>query len=91
MRQVVRSSGRLLAVSWRQDRAKTLAAALLVLAWAAAGPFVAVALRWLTDAAVAGRTAEAALAGTKPSDQTAFARTRASPSRERSARAPASG
>ena len=63
MTEALRSSFRLLGMSWRQDRAKTLASIVLVLANAIAVPLLALALKWFTDAAVAGDEQTAWLAG----------------------------
>jgi ATP-binding cassette subfamily B protein len=50
-------------MSWRESRAKTLVAVGLMLAGGAALPLAGFALRWLFDAALAGRAGAAALAG----------------------------
>jgi ATP-binding cassette subfamily B protein len=63
MTDALRSSYRLLALSWHQDPGKTLAAIVLVLANAIAVPLLALALKWFTDAAVAGDGQAAGLAG----------------------------
>jgi ATP-binding cassette subfamily B protein len=63
MRQTLRTAAWLLLISWRQSRAKTAAALLLILGKSVSVPFIALALRWLTDAALAGDTAGAWLAG----------------------------
>jgi ATP-binding cassette, subfamily B, bacterial len=53
----------LLAIAWRRHRSKTLVAVVLMLGGAAAAPAIALALRMLTDAAVAGDATAAALYG----------------------------
>ena len=63
MTEVLGSSYRLLAMSWRQSPGKTLASIVLVLANAIAIPLLALALKWFTDAAVAGDGQTAGLAG----------------------------
>jgi ATP-binding cassette subfamily B protein len=63
MTDALRSSYRLLALSWNQDAGKTLASIVLVLANAIALPLLALALKWFTDAAVAGDGQAAGLAG----------------------------
>ena len=64
----LRNSFRLLELSWRQNPLKTFAALVLVLANAVSAPLLALALKWLTDAAISGNgeaatTAGAAVAG----------------------------
>ena len=54
MREALRSAAWLLRMSWRQHRAKTIVSLVLVLLAAVAAPLMALALKWLTDAAVAG-------------------------------------
>ena len=54
MTETLRSAAWLLALSWRQNRAKTAIALVLVLGNAIAAPLMALALKWLTNAAVAG-------------------------------------
>ncbi|MER7009358.1 ABC transporter ATP-binding protein, partial [Dactylosporangium sp. NPDC000555] len=55
--------GDLLRRCWRQSRAKTLTAAVLMVAGGATVPLAAAALRWLLDAAAAGQRGTAAVAG----------------------------
>jgi ATP-binding cassette subfamily B protein len=63
MRQSLRTGAWLLRMSWRQSRFKTAAALLLILGKAVSVPLLALALRWLTNAALAGDLVGAWLAG----------------------------
>lgn len=63
MTAVLRSCAQLIVTCWRRDRSRTVLAVALMLAGAATTPLVALTLRWLTDAAVSGRSPSAALAG----------------------------
>jgi ATP-binding cassette subfamily B protein len=63
MREALRSAAWLLRISWRQHRAKTAVSLVLIMLGALAAPLMALALKWLTNAAVAGDGATAALAG----------------------------
>jgi ATP-binding cassette subfamily B protein len=63
MREVIHASRQLLALSWQQNRLKTVIALVLVMAGAIAAPLMALALKWLTDAVVAGDSQTAAVAG----------------------------
>ncbi len=63
MTDALRSSFRLIAMSWRQDRGKTIASIVLLLASAVSGPLLALALKEMTDAAVAGDGTRATTAG----------------------------
>ncbi len=63
MTEALRSAGWLLQISWRQHRAKTATSLVLILLGAVAAPLMALALKWLTNAAVAGDTTTASLAG----------------------------
>ncbi len=63
MRQVISGARTLLRLSWRQSRAKTVTAVVLMLANALSLPLAALALKRMTDAAVAGDAAGAAWAG----------------------------
>jgi ATP-binding cassette subfamily B protein len=63
MREALRSAAWLLRISWRQHRGKTGASLILIMLGALAAPLMALALKWLTNAAVAGDATTAALAG----------------------------
>jgi ATP-binding cassette subfamily B protein len=63
MIETIRNAFRLLELSWRQDRLKTFVALILVLGNAVSAPLLALALKWLTDAALAGDTETATVAG----------------------------
>jgi ATP-binding cassette subfamily B protein len=63
MKETLRSSAWLLRISWQQNRAKTIAALVLVLGSAISAPFLALSLKWLTNAAVAGDAGTATAAG----------------------------
>ena len=63
MIDTLRNSFRLLELSWHQNRLKTAIAMVLVLGNAVSAPLLALALRWLTDAAVAGDSGTATVAG----------------------------
>lgn len=54
---------RLLVTAWRQGRAKTVTAIVLILCGALAAPATGLALRWMTDVVVAHRVRAAVLAG----------------------------
>jgi ATP-binding cassette subfamily B protein len=63
MREALRSSVWLMRMSWRQHRAKTAASLVLVMLGAISAPLLALALKWLTDSAVAGDSPSAVWAG----------------------------
>ncbi|MER7165437.1 ABC transporter ATP-binding protein [Micromonospora sp. NPDC000207] len=63
MRQTLASCRQLLGIAWRQHRGRTITAVVLMLAGAVAAPLGALALRSATNAVLAGRTREAAVAG----------------------------
>ena len=63
MNETLRSAAWLLRLSWRQNRPKTLIALVLVLGSAVSAPLMALALKWLTNAAVAGDGGTATVAG----------------------------
>ncbi len=63
MSETLRSAAWLLRLSWQQNRAKTAAALVLVLANAVAAPLMALAMKALTNAAVDGDGTAAAVAG----------------------------
>lgn len=63
MKELLAGSARLLAIAWRQHRGKTATAVILMLSGAAAAPATALALRLLTNEAVARHAVAAALAG----------------------------
>ena len=63
MNETLRSAAWLLRLSWAQNRAKTAAALALVLANAVAAPLMALAMKALTNSAVAGDGTGAAIAG----------------------------
>jgi ATP-binding cassette subfamily B protein len=63
MKETLRSAGWLLRLSWRQNRVKTAIALILVLSNALAAPLMALSMKWLTNAAVAGDTEDAGIAG----------------------------
>ena len=63
MKETLRSAAWLLRLSWRQNRAKTAVALILVLSNALAAPLMALSMKWLTNAALAGDTAGAGIAG----------------------------
>jgi ATP-binding cassette subfamily B protein len=63
MRETLRSAAWLLRMSWQQSRLKTAAALILVLGNGLSAPLMGLALKWLTNAAVAGDTATAGIAG----------------------------
>jgi ATP-binding cassette subfamily B protein len=62
MGEVLTAAGRLLAMSWRQSPAKTLVAAVLMVAGGVTMPLVGLALRGLFDAVFAGETGAAVTA-----------------------------
>jgi ATP-binding cassette subfamily B protein len=63
MKETLRSAAWLMQLSWRQNPLKTAIALVLVLTNAIAAPLMALALKWLTNAAVAGDGSTAAIAG----------------------------
>jgi ATP-binding cassette subfamily B protein len=63
MRETLSSAAWLLRLSWRQNRAKTAVALILVLSNAIAAPLMALSMKWLTNAAVSGDAADAGYAG----------------------------
>ncbi len=63
MRETLHTSRQLLVLSWGQNRIKTLIALVLVLGGAVSAPLMALALKWLTDAVIAGDQGTAAIAG----------------------------
>jgi ATP-binding cassette, subfamily B, bacterial len=63
MKETLRSAGWLLRMSWQQSHFKTVAALVLVLGNALAAPLMGLALKWLTNAAVAGDGGTAVIAG----------------------------
>ena len=63
MKETLRSAAWLLRLSWQQNRAKTAIALILVLSNALAAPLMALSMKWLTNAAIAGDTAGAGIAG----------------------------
>ena len=63
MKETLRSAAWLLRLSWRQNRAKTAVALILVLSNAVAAPLMALSMKWLTNAAVAGDAVGAGYAG----------------------------
>ena len=63
MIELVSGCRQLLAIAWRQHRGKTATAVALMLAGALTAPAIALVLRLLTDAAVAGRATAATVDG----------------------------
>ncbi len=63
MKETLRSSWKLMELSWNQNSLKTLIALVLVLSNAVSAPFMALGLKWLTDATVAGDGGGATVAG----------------------------
>jgi ATP-binding cassette subfamily B protein len=63
MKETLRSAVWLLRISWQQSRLKTAAALILVLGGAIAAPLMGLALKWLTNAAIAGEAATSGIAG----------------------------
>ena len=63
MTQTLRSAFKLLQLSWRQNRFKTIVSLVLVMGNALAAPLMALALKWMTNAAIGGDSATAAIAG----------------------------
>jgi ATP-binding cassette subfamily B protein len=63
MRETLASAAWLMRMSWQQNRFKTAAAIVLVLGNALSAPLMALALKWLTNAAVSGDTGTAEIAG----------------------------
>jgi len=57
------SAFKLLQLSWRQNRFKTGASLVLVMGNALAAPLMALTLKWMTNAAIGGDSATAAIAG----------------------------
>ncbi|MFC4069004.1 ABC transporter ATP-binding protein [Actinoplanes subglobosus] len=63
MRDLIRGAREVLAAIWRRHRGKTIGSILLMVAGAAAAPLIAAALAVMTDAVVAGDSADATRAG----------------------------
>ena len=63
MIETLRSAFKLLQLSWRQNRFKTAASLVLVMSNAVAAPLMALALKWMTNAAIGGDGGTAAVAG----------------------------
>lgn len=63
MRELLQAAGRLLAMSWRQSRARTAVSVGLMVASGATLPAAALTLRWLFNAALAGQVGSAVVAG----------------------------
>jgi ATP-binding cassette subfamily B protein len=63
MRETLRSAAWLLRLSWRQNPPKTTIALVLVMGSALSAPLLALALKWMTNAAVAGDVNTAGIAG----------------------------
>jgi ATP-binding cassette subfamily B protein len=63
MKTVLVGASRMLVTTWRIDRLKTTVAVIMMMAGAIAAPLVADALRWMTNAVVAGDGTQAAIAG----------------------------
>jgi ATP-binding cassette subfamily B protein len=63
MIETFRGAFKLLQLSWHQNRAKTSTALALVMGNALAAPLMALALKWMTNAAVGGDATTAAVAG----------------------------
>ena len=63
MKETLRSAAWLLRMSWQQNRAKTAIAFVLIMANALAAPLMAVSMKWLTNAALAGDRTGAGIAG----------------------------
>jgi ATP-binding cassette subfamily B protein len=63
MKETLRSAVWLLRISWQQSRLKTAAALILVLGGAIAAPLMGLALKWLTNAAIAGDAVTSGIAG----------------------------
>ncbi len=63
MNETLRSAAWLLRISWQQNRIKTIAALVLVLGSAVSAPLLALSMKWLTNAAVAGDAGTATVAG----------------------------
>jgi ATP-binding cassette subfamily B protein len=62
MIRTLRGAGWLLGMSWRQDRAKTAVALVLILGKSVCAPLLALNLKWLTNAAMSGDSATALIA-----------------------------
>ena len=62
MIETLRSAFKLLQLSWRQNRFKTAASLVLVMSNALAAPLMALALKWMTNAAIGGDGGTAAVA-----------------------------
>ena len=63
MREALHAARLLMAMSWRQHRTKTLIALVLIMAGSVSAPVMALALRWLTNATIAGDSGTAVVAG----------------------------
>ncbi|MEV0729710.1 ABC transporter ATP-binding protein [Polymorphospora sp. NPDC050346] len=63
MRDLFSTARQLLSICWHQNRRKTIVAVTLMIAGAVAAPLTALGLRWLIDAALDGRVADAVFAG----------------------------
>jgi ATP-binding cassette, subfamily B, bacterial len=63
MTDLLTGCARLIRIAQAQHRGKTAIAVLLMLCSAVAAPLIAIALRWLTDAALDGQVTQAVLAG----------------------------
>ncbi|HEX7591590.1 MAG TPA: ABC transporter ATP-binding protein [Candidatus Limnocylindrales bacterium] len=63
MKETLRSAAWLLRMSWTQNRLKTGIALVLILSNALAAPLMALSMKWLTNAALAGDTTGAEIAG----------------------------
>ena len=63
MRETLRSAAWLMRLSWQQNRPKTIVALVLVLGGAVSAPLLALSLKWLTNAGVAGDGGTATVAG----------------------------
>ncbi|MFB6394908.1 ABC transporter ATP-binding protein [Polymorphospora lycopeni] len=63
MRDLFSTARQLLSICWHQNRRKTIVAVTLMIAGAVAAPLTALGLRWLIDAALDGRVADAVSAG----------------------------
>jgi ATP-binding cassette, subfamily B, bacterial len=63
MKETLASAAWLVRMSWKQNRAKTAIALILILSNALAAPLMALSMKWLTNAALAGDTTDAGIAG----------------------------
>lgn len=63
MTETLRSAFKLLELSWSQNRVKTAISLVLVMSNAIAAPLMALALKWMTNAAIGGDAGTAAIAG----------------------------